>query len=236
MEDEHDFVAGYFRFDKKSWTVFEDTTPLLPGLCRFTGIPPQHPETNVFDAGLNALVRNAPFVQPSRQFCVVELPLPKEIRSLRNIKVPAPPPHPYAGKDGENMKPTKVSMVQLFIYDVEDLQGVELTPPGVHPHKHETTPTGKIHVCAQPRGPVGPYHARDAYTKLALLFGLDIIPIVPLTGMTGGSGLPVGLDDGDLLALEDPIVRTHPYTTKGESGSNCDALVIDNTGLDANHS
>lgn len=236
IEEDHDFLAGYYLFEEGQ--VVDQTEQLIPGVCRLSGTGTQAQTTNIFEPELNVILKDVPFEGAAKRFCVVELPLPRKILSLRNVHVPKTPRHPFAGLNGEDLHPKQVSMVQVFVYEVENMQDVVLTPPGVRPKEDPSTNTAKIHVYAQPKetmmGTMAELHGRDAYTKLAYLFGLRIIPAAPLFEAASDPKTP-GLDSADMLNLSEQM-KMNMGILHGESGSNCDALVIDNTGLQQNRS
>lgn len=225
IEEEHDFVAGYIDFTDPDSPI-EHTKPLTAGHARLLGVTPG--KKNDFDPYNNVVVRNFGLIRPEKRFCVVELDLPDDIKSVRNVTVQPKPRHPFGGIVGEDLHPKKVSMVQVFIYSVGDIGDVSLQPCNVHPHQDPYTGTAKIHIFAQPRGMVGTMHARDAYCKLTDLFKLDIVPLAPLFTKPDNPCLP-GLSEDDTKNLAEKLMKPSPFLS--ESGSNCDALVIDNVEL-----
>jgi hypothetical protein len=228
IEVEHDIVAGFIDFSK---LMPASTVDLIPGECKLLGIDPQPQTTNIFDSNLNVIIQNKSLRLASKRFCVIELPLPKRIESRRSPAPDDPPTIPYGGIDGEKLKPIKVSLVQVFLYDVADPASVRLSPPDVGPKVDPATNTAKLHIFAEPSNPMfnleGRLHVRDAYSKLALLFGLDIVPLAPAFEAASDPGLP-GLIINDMLNLGEALSMS---IEAGTSGSNCDALVIDNTAL-----
>jgi hypothetical protein len=227
IEEEHEIVAG------------PGMQALLPGHCRLINTGQQPRTTNQFHDDVNVIVTNKKFALPSKQFCVIELPLPRHIESLRSTQPDNPPEIPFGGVDGEKLRPEEVSMVQILFYTVPDPSKVQLVPPGITPVYDQPTDTAKLHIFAETPCRMtdipGLLHVRDAYTKLALLFNLDIVPLAAAFTPPFDPNLP-GLSFQDLMNLDEMMMGLQNLDDTKEklmadSGSNCDPLIIDNTGL-----
>jgi hypothetical protein len=118
----------------------------------------------------------------------------------------------------------EVSMVQVFVYTFQDINDIELCPMSIPLKPGAPTTPVKLHIYAQPAmgGHMDPLDARDAYTKLAKTFGLDVVPIAPFFTPAEDPGI-CGLNEDDMQNLGEMSTAS-----LGDSGSNCDALVVDN--------
>jgi hypothetical protein len=229
IEEDHDIVAGYVDYNQPSAPTLKE---LVPGTLKLIHTGHQPRTTNQFHDDLNIVLKNIRFALPSKRFCVIEMPLPRQIQSARSTPPDNPPTIPYGGIDGEKLRPIKVSLAQILLYTVLDPSKVQLVPLGITPKYDASTDTAKLHIFAQPSSPMadmmGRFHVRDAYSKLAMLFGLDIVPLAPAFIRPSDPGLK-GLTINDMLNRgEMPPMSPE----EGDSGSNCDPLVIDNSCLD----
>lgn len=222
FEPEHIVCAGHFQ---KIGSTFADRTVRLPsGDLRITGVKPGSDLD--FDPDLNVVLEERPFMEKfaNRRFAMVHLPPPLCIHSLRNIDVPQSPMHPFAGVQGECLHPDLVSMVQAFEYH-------SATPPKIRLEPTKATPlidgkNVKLHIYAEPPTTPDKYHARDAYTSLAEMFNLDIIPVAPMFAPAADPQVH-GLKLEDMNMLMENLMPM-PSIGVGSKGSNCDALVVDN--------
>jgi hypothetical protein len=172
-------------------------------------------------------------------FCKVKLDRPDEIRSVRLVDVKAaiseaakkprkkddPPfiPKAFLGKDGEQLNPAYVAMVQVVIYDdVKTPETVSLEPAGAKPTQSDTGPWN-LHIFAQPNlpGEGSPHH----YEVMARMFGLEIMPNPEVEIFAAASNPHItGLTKNDVLGLDEIYQEV--------SGSNCDGLLIINRELE----
>jgi hypothetical protein len=198
----------------------------------------------MFVAQQNLLVSNKPIANVTKRHCVVELPLARDIRSVRRVHVSTK--QPFSGRDGQNLHPDEVTMVQVFIYDVDHLDSVTLAPLMPALRINPGNQSANLHFFAQPPG--GHHHSVDdvkqAYRKMAEMFGLDITPEEPLFVNATEDPDIAGLTTADLEFLDEgaaPDPAPHPHGRTGPpvfllphllgaSGVNCDGLVVDNTG------
>ena len=218
-DEEHRIAAGHLTLEagraaqQDSFAVVD----LPPGELELVGIQPR--DKKHFDKALNAWIGKGK-LDPKQRYCVIRLPLALNVYSARRVEVKRPPQHPFADVDGEHMQPDTVSMVQVFEYLISGRPDIQ--PPGGVP-SDTSGERLKLHVFAEPMHPPKPFHGRNAYTRMAQMFGLRIVPITPLWRTPHNSNVP-GLTHKDTEGLSDTIAR-------GESGSNCDALIIDRTTL-----
>jgi hypothetical protein len=233
IDEEHEIRAGHIVTAQSAKKVKGDL--LVPGLYRLLGV--DNGQVNEFDTNDNPVVQNTKLEQPHRRFCEIRLPPAVKIRSLRLVDTSGPTKakHPFAGIVGENLKPPRVAMVQVFEYLTADWKQVQLEPlkrETTMPLFNQSTNTATLHVHASPSGGLhNPYHARNAYSKMAEMFKLDIVAITGLYAHAHDEGIP-GLTVDDMLSLMELREGAH-QPAAGASGSNCDALVIDNRGLSA---
>ena len=230
IDHEHKFPAG----------SFVNNEELKPQKHTLTGVDAGN--VNTFDPAQNVMVAGKPFVNANKRHCVVELPLPRDIRSVR--RVPVRNEKPFGGNDGQNLVPKEVTMVQILIYDADDVDAVRLEPSAIRVGLNPDGQTANLHLFAQPPGGrhSHPGGAERAYENMALMFGLDITPLENLfVEATVDPGV-LGLTASDLLLLgEAPpsaaAAASAPHSSHGPallgvSGSNCDGLVVDNRLLD----
>lgn len=200
----HVFVAGSHK----------DHVNLLKGVRHYlAGIEERDPKDHDFSRQDNVVVDNKAFIAGT-EFCSVELPAPVEIRSVRLADVTSY--QPFVGADGKNLHPTRVAMVQVFIYYVNNPETVSLEPVNVKPTDKEDA--WNLHIFAQPIGPVSEEHGKNAYKAMAEMFGLDIIPNEELFVLPSNPDI-IGLELEDMMDLDDHLKV---------SGSNCDGLIIQN--------
>src|SRR6185295_1845712 len=115
IEPEHEIAVG----------DFSEQTPIPAGThCVLIGVDAGH--ANAFVPQQNVVVSNRPFTDVSKRHCVIELPLPQDIRSLRRVHVSTK--QPFSGRDGARLHPAEVTMVQVLIYEFDCLGGVALKP------------------------------------------------------------------------------------------------------------
>lgn len=223
IEEMHDFQAGYFSYYGDD--LIPHLKPIVPGYEELLGVTSTYQGT--FDKNTNPIVYNHKFKRKSKCFATVTVPVPNKIMPLRNVQIPPTPMHPFAGDPGECLKPTSVPMVQLFIYTTYDPEGVHLAHCKAKADVSQETKTARLHLYAGPTGMVDSFHARDAYSKLSGLFAnLDVIPVTPLFVKAIDENIR-GLNELDMRTLAEMEMNTDSIML-GESGSNCDALVIDN--------
>lgn len=228
FEPDHVVCAGFF---EPVGGVFADrTVRLCSGEFSLEGVYPGNDLH--FSRQQNVVIPHKPFLPKfnNKRFAVVNLPTPHKIWSLRNVRVPASPQHPFGGVDGEHLHPHYTSMVQAFGYRASDGSKVALAPSHATPYINEDSRVVKLHLYAEPPTTPDQFHARDSYTTMAEMFNLNIIPVAPM--FTPATKPPVeDLDQNDMLMLME-ILMPMPSIGVGSKGSNCDALVIDNTELD----
>ena len=223
FEEEHTVRAGYF--ERPGGVLADRTLPLYSGRAHVTGVT--YGDKTRFDPAQNVIVVNAPFQSKiaDKRFGVVDVGKPIDILSLRRVKVQPPPRVPFAGTKGEDLHPEEVSMVQVFVYSTAGPDRVGISSSRARPHIDTHKRVAKIHVYAEPPGMPPPLHARDAYTQMAEMFDVEIVPIAPLFVPYKDPGV-YGLDADDMRMLNEQTQG--PMMGMGSKASNCDALVIDN--------
>lgn len=218
-EHDHRVAAGYLipGSEPQSEAGLLD---LPGGELQLVGVQPGTQKR--FRNDLNAWIGKGQIERPHLRHCVIKLPLAEDIHSARRVNVTRPPHHPFAHVDGETMQPNIVSMVQVFEYAVTGRPDIQ--PPTGVPLDNSGDRL-KLHVFAEPVAFHEPFHARNAYTRMAGIFGLEIVPITELFTPPDSSNVP-GLTDEDTIGFTDLLLKA---ADRGESGSNCDALIIDRT-------
>ena len=221
---EHRVCAGYF--EDVGGVPADRTVSLSPCHCRVTGVTPG--KKTKFEGGKNVVVPDADFLSKfaDRRFARIDLGTVKDVRSVRNVKVEPPPVNPFAGEDGEKLRPANVSMVQVFIYDIEDPTTLGLTSSKAKPHIDPVKRIAKLHVYAEPDTMGHRFHALVSYARLAEMFGLEILPIAPLFTPASDENIE-GLDIRDMKTLLE-MGKMHAIGAVSKD-ENCDALVIDNS-------
>jgi len=231
IEPEHQILVGDFT---EQLEIPKDTNCVLDGV--------DAGQNNSFLEKLNLIVPDQSLAPDPKRHCVIQLPLPADVRSVRTV--PVKTDQPFDGDDGKNLRPNAVSMVQVFIYELDHLDSVTLKPltPPLRIKLGEQT--ANLHFFAQP--PKGHHQSiedsKAAYRKMAAMFGLDVTPVEALFVGVSDPNIP-GMTEDDLRLLgEDMFMAPAPHPHgRGfalprpmfESGSNCDGLVIDNRGVNA---
>lgn len=181
-----------------------------------------------FEETHNVVVTNKPFTDPhDKRHCVVRLPPAREIRSERRITVGPTGEPPFAGTDGALLRPTQVSMVQIFFYDATSVEILEDGVPmgGWIPKADLESNTADLHFFAGSEKEESNEHVIEAYQNLSGMFGLDISPVGELWVDAIDPQPPIpGLTANDLMELNERN-KVRPLAL---SGSNCDALVVHN--------
>jgi hypothetical protein len=230
QEPMHKTKAGPLNYHDK-----QDPLKDLVDLCQTSytlgGVRAQCNGTKNFNTHQNVIISNKPFGAGKQLFCDILMPLPREIHSVR--RAPVQLKHPFGGRDGEDLNPAIVSMVQVLVYDVLDPGALKLAPKDLGAKaapagKSSNDPdTANLHVFAEPPGKVPSCHSIAAYKDLAKMFNLDIVPVEALFVYTSDPNIS-GLTAFDL----ETFVELKPPKAEFTSGSNCDSLVVDNRQLD----
>jgi hypothetical protein len=230
-DEDHRVAAGFLDIQEHrddSQTVHcevqgANIKTILPGESKLIGVK-RGSYSDRFDRAKNAFIDRGELTHRHLRYCTIELPQTEHIYSVRRIPRPDPKDleHPFADRDGEKMYIEEVSMVQVFQYEIDGTP--DIYPPGdvpVRPAGHETP--AQLHVFAEPEITHRAFHGRIAYTRMAEMMGLKIVPIAELSTPPTDPGVP-GMTKCDTIGLSD---RINHSIFLGESGSNCDALVID---------
>jgi hypothetical protein len=147
------------------------------------------------------------------------LPYPQEIHSLREFPTNG---KPFFEKNVETPA-NKATLVQVLVYDVVNLDQLELAPSDWKPAPQPDGRTINLHLYAEPdKVPTDPKsHVKEGYAMLAAAFSLEIKPIEFVERpLPTDPGIP-GLEREDTMSLFEFGPAVSPPT--------CDMLIFDNT-------
>jgi hypothetical protein len=242
-EPEHVVMAGQWKPDHG----LEDGVKYkLTGVKRGSS-----PIIDNFKLCKNAIFRSKT-LNPTNLYCTVVLPPPSAISSLRTIAFKT---NPYWGQNAKDIESRKISIVQVFIYDLKQQVPIKLegkwfsrlpkrtdSPKSIClKYDHLQQGFMNLYFYAQPPVAVKSGHFEAAVRNLATLFGLQLIPVPSMApapynpNISGCNWLDlVGLNErgGDSQDLVEPNTRgDFPLFVPagGISGSSCDPFIVDNS-------